>query len=74
MSFSREMLYPGFLQFWRGKTFLNGGFNISYGSLIVKEQVMGEGKGSAKWQCLCDCGNSCVAAANLKSGRTRSCG
>lgn len=29
----------------------------------------------AYWECKCDCGNLCVVAAeNLKSGKTRSCG
>jgi len=31
--------------------------------------------GQAHWQCTCACNNTCIVAAhNLRSGRTRSCG
>lgn len=31
--------------------------------------------GSARWHCICDCGNECnVVGTHLKSGHTKSCG
>lgn len=50
-----------------------------FGKLIVIKKIESyispKGKKYAKWQCLCDCGNSVEAfAVHLKQGRTISCG
>lgn len=52
---------------------------MRFGKLVIKERVQDRiqpsGQHCAMWSCLCDCGNTCVVAApNLKSGRTNSCG
>lgn len=47
----------------------------TYGSLKVIERADTDINGKARWVCLCNCGRSKpVLAANLKNGRTRSCG
>lgn len=52
---------------------------MRFGRLIVQERVQDRiqpsGQHCAMWQCVCDCGNTCVVSApNLKSGHTQSCG
>lgn len=44
-----------------------------FGMLTVLERA--ESNGVSRWLCQCDCGNTKVVfGANLKNGRTRSCG
>ena len=46
-----------------------------FGRLLVVERVESTKYGNAKWLCRCACGNKkIVAAGNLKSGHTQSCG
>ena len=46
-----------------------------FGRLVAIEMTDKRINKSVVWKCLCDCGNECeVAAASLRSGRTRSCG
>lgn len=41
---------------------------------VIKEVDRGE-KRDRQWECLCDCGNTCIVQGNnLKSGHTKSCG
>ncbi len=45
------------------------------GSLLVEHRRGSNARGDALWQCLCDCGGSCVVKTNrLTSGTTTSCG
>lgn len=45
-----------------------------FGRLVVIKRV-GESKRGVVWECQCDCGNKKIAnGADLRSGRTRSCG
>ncbi|QJD54528.1 exonuclease [Sphingomonas phage Kharn] len=47
-----------------------------YGKLVVvKEHAWKDKKPDARWDCLCDCGNSVVyRGASLRGGRAKSCG
>lgn len=46
-----------------------------FGRLLVISEAGKHKNGNYTWNCLCDCGNSCViAGSNLKSGGTVSCG
>lgn len=46
-----------------------------FGRLVVVERAESDGKGNARWKCLCDCGNtSTVLGFALRNGRTKSCG
>lgn len=46
-----------------------------YGSLTVVERINNDGSGGSKWVCRCDCGAEVVVyGANLRAGRTKSCG
>lgn len=46
-----------------------------YGRLFVKERVLNNKRGDAMWNCLCDCGNTCVVSGkNLRNGHAQSCG
>ena len=46
-----------------------------FGSLVVLERSEGSQNGKALWRCRCDCGaEKVVAGADLRSGRTKSCG
>lgn len=45
-----------------------------FGRLVAVKMLPGDG-GQEKWECRCDCGNTCVCMKeNLRSGITRSCG
>lgn len=46
-----------------------------FGMLVATSYVGADAKGQAVWECVCDCGGKKTAkAANLKRGRTNSCG
>lgn len=46
-----------------------------FGKLIALSPEAAQGKGPRKWQCQCDCGETCsVSISNLKNGHTKSCG
>jgi len=46
-----------------------------FGRLTVVSRAENDKRGSAKWLCLCDCGNTCVVfSGNLMRGHTKSCG
>lgn len=47
-----------------------------FGRLVVKALAdKGRKNVSAKWECICDCGNTLiVSASSLRTGNTRSCG
>lgn len=46
-----------------------------YGKLMVVKRMANRDKAVTVWECKCDCGNTTiVTSANLRSGRTKSCG
>lgn len=46
-----------------------------FGRLTAISRAENDKNGSARWNCLCDCGNyTTVAARDLKRGHTTSCG
>lgn len=46
-----------------------------YGRLTVVSRAENDKKGSAMWNCVCDCGNQAVVNGNnLRSGISKSCG
>lgn len=46
-----------------------------YGRLKVTSRQGTNAQGNAMWNCLCECGKSCVVrAADLRNGHTNSCG
>lgn len=50
-------------------------FGLKFGRLTTVSYLRGVGKTKGQWNCKCDCGQSCnVQTANLKSGKTKSCG
>lgn len=45
-----------------------------FGKLVVVDRNFSH-TGKVKWNCVCDCGNTCVCTSvNLKSGNSKSCG
>lgn len=48
---------------------------LQFGRLTVVARAENTKRGSARWNCICECGNNVVVdAAKLKSGHTKSCG
>jgi len=46
-----------------------------FGRLIVKSRAGVDSGGNTTWNCICDCGSTCVVVGRyLKNGDTRSCG
>lgn len=46
-----------------------------FGSLVVVERSDNDGSGSARWLCVCDCGERrTIAGTGLRAGRNKSCG
>ena len=46
-----------------------------FGMLIAIQYVKSDSNGNAIWECKCDCGSrTFVAAKDLKTGNTKSCG
>lgn len=49
--------------------------NQKFGKLTVISESSQKTDNHVKWNCLCDCGNSCVVSGRaLRSGETKSCG
>lgn len=48
---------------------------IKFNSLTVIGKSETDANGNIKWECLCDCGNSCICYGdNLRRNHTKSCG
>lgn len=48
---------------------------LAFGRLTVLSRAKNKENGRTAWNCLCNCGNSCVIGTKeLKSGETKSCG
>lgn len=46
-----------------------------FNNLVVLKRAESAENGVARWECLCDCGNTAIArGGNLKSGAVKSCG
>lgn len=46
-----------------------------FGRLVAKQRCLEKKTKDARWECVCDCGNTIVVyALSLKSGNTKSCG
>lgn len=46
-----------------------------FGRLSVVSRAASDKRGEARWNCVCECGNtSAVLGSHLRSGRTQSCG
>ena len=50
-----------------------------FGKLLVQgigePRINKNGRKTARWECLCDCGNTAIViTTNLNSGKTKSCG
>lgn len=48
---------------------------MRFGKLVVLDRAANDGNHRARWNCICDCGNTLTTlGGNLSSGRTSSCG
>jgi hypothetical protein len=48
---------------------------LAFGRLTVLSRAKNKENGRTAWNCLCDCGNSCIVGTKeLKNGETQSCG
>ena len=46
-----------------------------FGNLIVVKRLSNDKYGNARWDCVCDCGNSYIAIGqSLRNGHVKSCG